>query len=275
MNDTLRNQASSKTLLAAALGAALALGLALAPAAARAAQTIKLGVENGPHAEIAEHVKQLLAKDGIEVKVVELSDYAQQNPALAAGDLDANSFQHLPYLEEQVKARGYKITSVGKTIVFPMGVYSQKVKSLADLPQGAKLAVPNDPSNEGRALLLFQSKGVFKLRPGSGITPTPADITENPKKVKIVEVDAAQVAHFLPDVTAAAVNTNYAIQGKLDPAKDAIAREAADSPYVNVIVVRAADAQKPWVQKLVAAYHSDEVRKLIAAKWPGVVVPGF
>lgn len=271
----MNRHATVKPLLAAALGGALLLAAALAPAAARAAQTLKLGVENGPHAEIAEHVKQILAKDGIDVKVVELSDYAQQNPALAAGDLDANSFQHQPYLDEQVKARGYKIAAVAKTIVFPMGVYSKKVKSLAELPQGAKLAVPNDPSNEGRALLLFQAQGVLKLRPGSGITPTPADIVENPKKLKIVEVDAAQVAHFLPDVAAAAVNTNYAIQGKLDPAKDAIARESADSPYVNVIAIRQADAQKPWVQKLVAAYHSDEVRRLIAAKWPGVVVPGF
>jgi D-methionine transport system substrate-binding protein len=257
----------------ALLAALVALG-GSSPRLASAAQTIKLGVENGPHADMAEIVKQLLARDGIELKIVELADYARQNPALAAGDLDANSFQHQPYLDEQVKDRGFKLVAVGKTVVFPMGVYSRKLRSLADLPAGGKIAIPNDPSNGGRALLLLQSKGVLKVRAGTGITPTATDIVENPRKVKIVEVDASQVAHFLPDVEAAVINTNYAIQGKLDPAKDAIARESSDSPYVNVIVVRQADAQKPWVQKLVQAYHSDEVRKYIA-RFPGVVVPGF
>ena len=255
--------------------AVLALTLAAAlPRLATAAQAIKLGVENGPHAEMAEIVKKLLAPQGIEVKVVELSDYAQQNPALAAGDLDANSFQHQPYLDEQVKARGFKLASVGKTVVFPMGVYSRKLKSLADLPQGGRIAIPNDPSNGGRGLLLLQAKGLIKLRPGSGITPSVADIVDNPRKIQILEADAAQLPNLLPDVQAAVINTNYAIQGKLDPAKDAIAREAADSPYVNVIVVRQADAQKPWVKQLVDAYHSDEVKRYIA-RFPGVVVQGF
>jgi D-methionine transport system substrate-binding protein len=255
------------------LAAALAvLGLA---SGARAAEVVRLGVENGPHAEIAELVKTLLAKEGIEVRVFEFTDYTRPNPALNDGDLDANSFQHQPYLDQQVKDRGYRIVAVGKNIVFPIGVYSRKVKSLAELPQGAKIAIPNDPSNGGRGLLLLAANGVIKLRPGTGITPSVADIVENPKKVKILEVDAAQLPHFLPDVHAAVINTNFAIQGKLDPAKDAIARESKDSPYVNVIVVRQADAQKPWVKKLVAAYHSAEVRKLIDTKWPGIVVPGF
>ena len=174
-----------------------------------------------------------------------------------------------------MKARGYKIVGVAKSVVFPMGVYSKKIKSLAELPQGAKIAVPNDPSNGGRALLLLQANGVLKLRPGSGITPTAIDIVENKKNVKIVEADAAQLPNFLPDVSAAIINTNYAIQGKLDPARDAIAREAKDSPYVNLLVVRQADQNKPWVKQLVTAYHSDAVRKLIVTKWPGVVVPGW
>lgn len=254
---------------------ALALAAALAAPSALAAEKVKLGVENGPHAELAEIVKQLLAKDGIALEVFELADYARQNPALADGDLDANSFQHQPYLDEQVRDRRYDLVSVGKTVVFPMGVYSRKLKSLDQLPAGAKVAVPNDPTNGGRALLLLQAKGVLKLKPGTGLTPTPLDVAENPKKLQIVEVDAAQLPNVLPDVAAAIINTNYAIQGKLDPAKDAIARESAESPYVNVIVVRKADAQKPWVKKLVAAYHSPEVKKAIATRWPGVVVPGF
>lgn len=254
---------------------ALAALLAASAHAATAAETLRLGVENGPHAEIAVLVKNQLAKDGIDVKITEFTDYSRVNPALADGDLDANSYQHQPYLDQQVKDRGFKIVSVAKTIVFPMGVYSQKVKSLAELPQGAKFGIPNDPSNGGRALLLLQAKGILKLKPGSGITPTAADVVENPKKLKIVEVDAAQLPRALPDLAAAAINTNFAIEGKLDPSKDAIARESAESPYVNVLVVRQADTAKPWVKKLVAAYHSPEVKKYIETKYPGIVVPGF
>jgi D-methionine transport system substrate-binding protein len=265
-----------KRTLRTAAAAALALAAALLGAPpASAGQAVKLGVENGPHAEIAELVKTLVARDGIDLQVVELSDYAQQNPALDQGDLDANSFQHQPYLDEQVKARGYRVVGVARTVVFPMGVYSRKIKSLAELPKGARIAIPNDPSNGGRALLLLQANGVIGLRPGTGITPTVLDIVKNEKGVKIVEADAAQLPNFLPDVAAAVINTNYAIQGKLDPARDAIAREAKDSPYVNLLVVRQADQDKPWVKALVRAYHSDEVRRLIATKWPGVVVPGF
>jgi D-methionine transport system substrate-binding protein len=252
-----------------------AAGLALAAGSSRAAEVVRLGVENGPHAEIAELVKQLVAKDGLAVKVFEFTDYTRPNPALNDGDLDANSFQHRPYLDQQVKDRGYKIVGVANTVVFPMGVYSRKIKSLDQLPTGGKIAVPNDPSNGGRALLLLQANGVLKLRPGSGVTPSPLDVVENPKKVKIVEADASQLANFLPDVDAAVINTNFAVLGKLDPAKDAIARESKDSPYVNLLVVRAADQDKAWVKKLVAAYHSDDVRKLIQARWPGVVVPGW
>jgi D-methionine transport system substrate-binding protein len=261
------NWKSLRTLLAAVL--------LLAGHRALAAETIRLGVENGPHAEIAEIVKKQLAKDGLEVKIFEFTDYTRPNPALADGDLDANSFQHQPYLDQQVQDRGYKLVSVAKTVVFPIGVYSQKLKSLDQLAQGAKIGIPNDPSNGGRALLLLQSKGVLKLRPGSGITPTAADIAENPKKVKIVEVDVAQLPRALPDLAAAIINTNFAIEGKLDPAKDAIAREAADSPWVNVLVIRQADASKPWVKKLIAAYHSPEVKNYIQTKYPGIVVPGF
>jgi len=258
---------------ATAVATALA-ALAVDIPAARA-EVIKVGVENGPHAEIAEIAKKALAKQGIELEIFEFSDYTRPNPALDTGDLDVNSFQHQPYLDQQVKDRGYKIVSVAKTVVFPIGVYSKKVKALDQLPKGAKIAIPNDPTNGGRGLLLLQAKGVLKLKPGTGITPTVADIVENPKKVKIVEVDAAQVPHFLPDVDAAIINTNYAIQGKLDPAKDAIARESAESPYVNVIAVRKADADKPWVKKLVAAWHSEEVRSYVNSKYAGVVVAGF
>ncbi len=252
---------------------AAALALVVAPRGVRA-ETIRIGVTPGPHAEIAEVAKKVLAASGIDLKIFEFSDYARPNPALADGDLDANSFQHQPYLDQQVKDRGYKIVSVAKTVIFPMGVYSRKVKSLAALPQGAKVAIPNDPTNGARALLLLQANGLIKLKEG-GLTVNVADVAENPKKLKIVEVDAAQLPHILPDVDAAVINTNYAVQAKLDPAKDAIARESKDSPYVNVIAIRAADQGKPWVKKLVDAFHSPEVRKFVETKYPGVVLLGF
>jgi len=251
------------------------LSLALGLTQAQAATTLKIGVENGPHAEVAEIVKKIVAKDGIDLKIFEFSDYARPNPALNDGDLDINSFQHKPYLDQQIKDRGYKITAVANTLVFPIGVYSRKIKSLDELPQSARIAIPNDPSNGGRALLLLQSKGLIKVKPNTGITPAVADIVDNPKKIKFSEIDAAQVPNFLPDVEAAVINTNYAIQGKLDPAKDAIAREAADSPYVNILVVRTADVDKPWVKTLIAAFHSNEVRDYVHAKYAGIAIPGF
>jgi D-methionine transport system substrate-binding protein len=255
--------------------AAVALLLTQGAFGAAKAESFKIGVENGPHAEIAEIVKKQVAAKGIDLQIFEFSDYTRPNPAVNDGDLDANAFQHKPYLDQQIKDRGYKLTPVANIVVFPIGVYSQKVKSLKDLAPGAKVAIPNDPSNGGRALLLLQAQGLLKLKDGTGITPSVLDIAENPKKLKIVEVDAAQVPHYLPDVDAAVINTNYAIQGKLDPAKDAIAREDANSPYVNILVVRTADKDKPWVKALVEAYHSAEVKDYVLKKYPGIVVPGF
>ncbi len=256
-----------------AILAAAGFAAAFAPRATHA-ETIRVGVTPGPHAEIAEVAKKVLAGSGIDLKIFEFSDYARLNPALADGDLDANSFQHQPYLDQQVKDRGYKIVSIAKTMIFPMSVYSRKVKSLGDLPQGGKVAIPNDPTNGARALLLLQAQGLIKMK-GSGLTVSAVDVAENPKKLKIVEVDAAQLPHVLPDVDAAVINTNFAVQAKLDPAKDAIARESKDSPYVNVIAIRAADREKPWVKKLVDAFHSPEVRKFVETKYPGVLLLGF
>ena len=184
---------------------------------------LKIGVTAGPHAQIFEVVKKIAEKDGLKIQVVEFSDYVQPNAALAAGDLDANSYQHQPYLDNTVKDRGYKIVSIAQTIVFPMGIYSKKVKSLADLKSGARVALPNDPTHGGRALLLLQANGVIKLKDGAGLKATPLDVIDNPKKIKLVELDAAQLARALDEVDAAAVNTNYAIPAGLVPTRDAIA----------------------------------------------------
>jgi D-methionine transport system substrate-binding protein len=254
-------------------GLGLAAGLVSAPAFAE--DQIKMGVTAGPHAEIMEQVKKLLEKDGVQMKVIEFTDYIQPNAALAAGDLDANSYQHQPYLDAQIKDRGYKFISVGTTITFPMGVYSKKVKSLNDLKQGARVGVPNDPTNGGRALLVLQAKGVIKLKADAGLKATPLDIVENPKKVKIVELDAAQLPRSLDDFDAAVINGNYAESAGLSPTKDAIAVEASTGPYANVLAIRAADKDKPWVAKLVKAYHSPEVKKFVLEKYKGSVITSW
>lgn len=257
--------------LAAVLGAATL----FASGAARADETIKVGVTGGPHAQLMDVVKTVAARNGLNIKIVEFSDYVQPNAALAGGDLDANSYQHEPYLQAQVKDRGYKIIKIADTVTFPMGIYSKRVKSLAALPVGAKIAVPNDPTNGGRALLLLQKQSLIKLRADAGLKATPIDIVDNPKKLKIVELDAAQIPRSLGDVDAAAINTNFAMEAGLKPRQDAIAIEDPNGPYVNIIAIREADRNKPWVAKLVAAYHSPEVKQYIETKFGGAVVAGW
>ncbi len=259
------------------LRSAVALSIAAAFSAGVLAQDkpLKIGVTAGPHAQIFEQVKKIAEKDGLKIQIVEFSDYIQPNAALAAGDLDGNSYQHKPFLDQQVKDRGYKIVNVGYTVNFPIGIYSKKVKNLKDLKEGARFGIPNDPTNGGRVLLVLQDQGLIKLKPEAGLKATPLDVTDNPKKIKFVEIDAAQLPRSLDDLDAAAINTNYALTAGLTPAKDAIAQENAKSPYVNLLAVREQDKDKPWVVKLVKAYHSDEVRKYVQAEFKGAVVPGF
>jgi D-methionine transport system substrate-binding protein len=261
-----------RTLLSLTLAAAATLAWSAAGAQDR---PLKIGVTAGPHAQIFEQVKKVAERDGLKIQIVEFSDYVQPNAALAAGDLDANSYQHKPYLDQQVKDRGYKLAPVGYTVNFPIGIYSKKVKNLKDLKEGARVGIPNDPTNGGRVLLVFQDQGLIKLRPEAGLKATPLDVVENPKKIKFVEVDAAQLPRTLDDLDASAVNTNYALPAGLHPGKDAIAQESAKSPYVNLIAVREQDKDKPWVGKLVKAYHSEDVRKFIQTEFKGAVVTGF
>lgn len=252
--------------------ALLAAALVLAPTFASAQnQKLKIGVTPGPHAQILEVVKPIAAAKGLDLQVIEFSDYVVPNQALDAGELDANSFQHKPYLDNQVKDRGYKIEPAALTVNFPMGVYSKTVTALADLKDGSAVSIPNDPTNGGRALLLLQDKGLLKLRPEAGLKPTVADIIDNPRKLKIVEVDAAQSVRALDDVALAAINTNYAIEAKLDPTK-ALLREDPKGPYVNLIAVRAADKDKPWVKTLIEAYQSPQVKDFVAEKFKGAVL---
>lgn len=268
----------SLALLALGLVAMLAAGCGGAPTASPSAGTagkkaLKIGVTAGPHAEIMEKVKQVAAKDGLELQLVEFNDYMTPNIALSQGDLDANSYQHQPWLDNQIKDRHYDFSAVGKTVIFPMGLYSKSIKDLAQLKEGAAIGIPNDPSNSGRALALLEKAGLIKLKPGAGIKATLADIAENPKKVAIRELDAAQIPHSLVDLDAAAINTNYAMVAGLVPTKDAIALEDGNSPYANLIVVRSKDKDDPAFQKLLAAYRSPEVKQWIDEKYKGSFVP--
>lgn len=236
-------------------------------------KSIKVGVTAGPHAEIMEAVKEVAAKNGLDVQIVEFNDYMTPNIALSQGDLDANSYQHKPWLDNQIKDRQYDFAVVGKTVIFPMGIYSKNIKDISALKNGASIGIPNDPANSGRALALLEKAGVIKLKAGVGINATIADIVGNPKNVKISELDAAQIPHSLEDLDAAAINTNYAMVAGLVPTKDAIAIEDGDSPYANLIVVRSEDKDKPAFQKLLAAYHSQEVKAWIGEKYKGSFVP--
>ncbi len=257
-----------KLIVAAAIAALFSAGTALA-------EDIKVGVTAGEHAQIMEKVKEIAAKKGLNIDIVEFSDYVVPNQALADGDLNANSFQHQPYLDNQIADRGFDIVSVGTTITTPMGVYSKKVKSLDELQDGATVAIPNDPTNGGRALLVLASKGLIKVDAAKGLKVGPADVTENPKNIQFAELDAAQLPRSLDDVDAAVINTNYAMEAGLHPKKDAIAIEGEKSPYANVIAVRTADKDAPWVKTLVESYHDDSIRTFINEEFKGALIPAF
>jgi D-methionine transport system substrate-binding protein len=251
-------------------------GLALAlMSGVASAETIKIGVTPGPHAQILEKVKEVAAADGLDIEILEFSDYVVPNQALNDGELDANSFQHKPYLDNQIADRNYEIVDVAWTVNFPMGIYSSKVKSFDELPDGATIGIPNDPTNGGRALLILADGGFIKLDEEKGLKVGPADVTENPKNFNFIELDAAQLPRSLDDTDASAVNTNYALEAGLDPDNDPILKEGAKAPYVNLIAVRTADKDAPWVAKLVNAYHTPEVKAFVEETFKGSVVTAW
>ena len=239
------------------------------------AEQIKVGVSPGEHAEIMEEVARVAEPMGLEIDVVEFSDYVVPNQALADGDIEANSFQHVPYLEAQMKDRGFALAVVGNTITTPMGIYSDKITDIAALEEGATFGIPNDPTNGGRALLVLQELGLIKVDEAAGLVPTVLDITENPKDLSFKELDAAQLPRSLADLDAALINTNYAIASGLSPKEDSIAMESADNPYVNVIVVQEGKEDAPWVKTLLEAYHSDEIKAFIDESYHGTVITSW
>ena len=239
-------------------------------------KVLKIGASPVPHAEILEVVKPLLAKEGIELQVVEFSDYVQPNLALNDKELDANFFQHEPYLDNfMTEHTDVKLANAGGIHIEPMGIYSKKIKKLDELKDGASIAIPNDPTNGGRSLLLLEKAGIIKLKDGIGVKATVQDIVENKKNIKFQEVEAAQVPRTLDDVDAAVINTNFAMQVNLVPTKDALFMEDSTSPFVNIVAVRKGDENRPEILALMKALKSDEVKQFINDKYKGAVVPAF
>ncbi|MFM9384805.1 MetQ/NlpA family ABC transporter substrate-binding protein [Pseudomonas sp. UV AK001] len=239
------------------------------------AETLTVAATPVPHAEILEFVKPALAKEGVDLKVKVFTDYIQPNVQVAEKRLDANFFQHQPYLDEFNKAKGTSLVAVTGVHLEPLGAYSSKIKKIEDLPGGANVVIPNDATNGGRALLLLDKAGVIKLKDSKNILSTVKDIAENPKDLKIRELEAATIPRVLTQVDLALINTNYALEAKLDPSKDALVIEGNDSPYVNILVSRADNKDSDAMKKLAAALHSPEVKKFITEKYKGAVLPAF
>jgi len=240
------------------------------------ANTFTVGTIAGPETqlmEVAANVAQ--EKYGLRVRIMQFSDYTMPNEALASGNLDANMFQHAPYLQEVMAKRGYKLAIAGKAFLYPMGVYSRKIKEINQLKPGATVAIPNDPSNEARALLLLEKHGLIKLKAGVGTNALPGDIISNPHSLVFKELDASQLPRSLPDVDLAVINTNYAMLADLLSSRDALFIEDASSPYVNLMVVRAGSEKDPRVQHLIKALHSPEVLKEANKLFKGGAVAGW
>lgn len=219
-------------------------------------------------------MKDKLAKEGINVEIIEFTDYVQPNLALNDKNLDANYFQHKPYLDEFARSRNLKLVSAGAIHLEPMSVFSKKIKDLKDLPDGARVAIPNDPTNGGRALLVLQSAGLIKLRDGAPITATPQDITENKKNLQFSELEAPQLPRSLEDADISVININFALEAKLNP-KDAIFTESSDSPYANIVAVREGDENRPEIKKLIEALTSQESKDFIEKKYNGAIKAAF
>ncbi|CAN5254824.1 MetQ/NlpA family lipoprotein [soil metagenome] len=263
------------TLLLASIILAGGLGLT-ACKPKQAENEIKVGVMSGPEAKLMETARDVALKQyGLKVKITEFTDYALPNRALNEGSIDAVAIHHMPYIDADIKANGYKISPMAKTFIYPVGIYSAKLKHMADVPDGASVAIPNDPSNEAHALLVLERSGLLRLKNGAGVTATPLDIIDNPKHLIFKELEAAQLPRVLPDVSLAAINTNYALLANLHPSKDALFVEGKDSLYVNIITVRTAELENPKLKQLVAAYHSNEVQNVAKELFKGEAIAGW
>jgi D-methionine transport system substrate-binding protein len=237
--------------------------------------TIKVGATPEPHAKILEFVKEKLAAEGVNLEVIVFNDYVQPNVQVYEKQLDANFFQHVPYLDEFNAEKGYDLVKVTGVHIEPIGAYSSKISAIEELKDGAKVAIPNDATNGGRALALLAKHNLITLKDGVGILATVQDIADNPKKLEIVELEAATLPRVLPDVDVAVINTNYALEAGLVPTRDALFIEESDSPYVNILVSRPDNKDDEAIRKLAAALNSAEVKQFIEETYEGAVVPAF
>ncbi len=237
---------------------------------------IVIGVSPTPHGEIIEGLKPEFEKEGLDVEVVNFDDYIQPNLQLEAGDLDANYFQHKPYLDSFTEERNIDDLDVlGYVHIEPMAIYSEKYKSVDEIEDGAEIIIPNDPSNGARALILLEDAGLIKLKDKTNLNSTEKDIAENPKNLKFTAMDAPSIAQVYKDAGAAVINSNFAIGQGLDPTKDSIFLEPTDSPYANLVAIRKEDADKEKFKKFLKVLNSEEAKKFIEEKFKGAVIPGF
>ena len=239
------------------------------------AATLKVGATAVPHAEILNHIKATMTKKGVNMEVIEFSDYVKPNLSLNDKEIDANFFQHDPYLETFVTERKLPLVSAGKVHIEPMGIYSKNIKSIAEIPNGAKIAIPNDPSNGGRALAILESAKLLKLKDGVGVKAVVGDIVGNDKKLQIIEIEAALLPRSMDDTDLSVINSNFAMEAKLNPVKDALFSEPKESPYANIVAIRKGDENRPEIKTLMETLRSPEVKKFIEDKYQGAVVPAF
>ena len=236
---------------------------------------ITVGITSGYSEQVMEFVAKKAEKEGLKVNLKAFGDYVTPDAALAAGEIDLNSYQHGPYLEAYNEKNGTKLISIGNTYLAPLRIYSNKYKDLKDVPDGARVSIPNDPSNGGRALALLQSAKLLKLKDGVGVKATVGDIVGNDKKLKIVEIEAALLPRSMDDTDLSVINSNFAMEAKLNPVKDSLFTEPKESPYANIVAVRKGDENRPEIQKLMNALRSPEVKKFIEDKYKGAVVAAF
>lgn len=236
---------------------------------------IRIGVSPMPHKDIIEFVKEDLEKEGIKLEIKEFTDYIKPNLALAEGELDANFFQHEPYMNQFKEEKNIDIVSIGGVHIEPMGLYSSKFQSIEELEDGSEIAIPNDVTNGGRALLLLEKYGLIKLDNNAGILATKEDIVENPKNLKIKELEASALPRILNDVDGAIINGNYALEAGLVPTKDSILLEEKDSPYANIIAIRKGEENQDRFVKLMKVLQSEKIKKYIEENYNGGVIPAF
>ena len=241
-------------------------------------QVVKIGVV-GENNEQWKPIIESFAKENVTIQIVVFGDYTIPNQALDDGDIDLNSFQHYAFLNNQIRDKGYKLTPIADTFIAPLGLYSRRVKSLSELKSGDRIAIPSDATNGGRSLKVLESAGLIKVDPGKGYVPEVADIIENPRNLQFLQVEASQTAGLLPDVAAAIINGAHALDHGLNPMRDSIYLETqtpgSGNPYVNILVARTADKDNPLYKRIAAAYHTDEVRKIIETVYKGAYMPAF